>query len=221
METWLGTGRQEQAHALAVGFLPRALDKGQPWALARAHRAVGTSGPDGVDEEHLEAALDHHSRTADVYELARTRLAFGARLRRDRRPADARPLLEAAVEAFDRLGARPWADRAAGELRATGRTVRRRGVGPVEQLTPQERQTAQAVAAGRTTREAAAALFLSPKTVEFHLRNVYIKLGIHSREELARAMAERGLGAHQQGDRAGRRGRRRSARRARRRTCGR
>ena len=60
----------------------------------------------------------------------------------------------------------------------------------MEQLTPQERQTAQAVAAGRTTREAAAALFLSPKTVEFHLRNVYIKLGIHSRDELARAMAE-------------------------------
>ena len=60
----------------------------------------------------------------------------------------------------------------------------------VQQLTPQERQTAQLLAAGRTTREAAAALFLSPKTVEFHLRNVYIKLGIRSREELAHAMSE-------------------------------
>lgn len=189
VETCWAAGRPDEAAALADTYLVAAQDKGQPWSLARAHRAVGTSRPDGADEAHLEAALAHHARTADVYETARTRLAFGARLRRDRRPTDARPLLEAALADLDRLGARPWADRAAAELRATGRTVRRRSTGPVEQLTPQERQTAQVIATGLTTREAAAALFLSPKTVEFHLRNVYIKLGIRSRDELARAMA--------------------------------
>jgi DNA-binding CsgD family transcriptional regulator len=189
-ETCWGAGRRAEAAATADRYLVAARAKGQPWALARAHRAVGTTRPGGVDEEHLEAALAHHARTPDVYETARTRLAFGAGLRRDRRPADARPLLEAAVDELDRLGARPWADRAAAELRASGRTVRRRGTGPVQQLTPQERQTAQVLAGGLTTREAAAALFLSPKTVEFHLRNVYIKLGIHSREELARVVRE-------------------------------
>lgn len=189
VETFWATKRFDEAAALADRYLLVAEDKGQPWSLARAHRAVGTTRAEGADESHLEAALAHHARTPDVYEAARTRLAFGARLRRDRRPTDARPLLEAAVADLDRLGARPWADRAAAELRATGRTVRRRGTGPVGQLTPQERQTAQLLATGVTTREAAAALFLSPKTVEFHLRNVYIKLGIRSRAELARTMA--------------------------------
>lgn len=190
-EVLAATERQDEAAEVAEQHLRRAQDKGEPWSLAPAHRAVGTSAAGGEDTDvHLEAALAQHAHTCDAYELARTRLAFGTRVRRDRRPSDARPLLQAVLEAFDRLGARPWADRAAGELRATGRTVRRRGVGVTDQLTPQERQTAQLLAAGRTTREAAAALFLSPKTVEFHLRNVYVKLGIHSREELARAMAE-------------------------------
>ena len=122
--------------------------------------------------------------------MARTRLAYGSRLRRARRRGRRAARCGRRWQAFERLGARPWADRAAAELRATGETVRRRGAGPVEQLTPQERQIARLLAAGARTREAAAALFLSPKTVEYHLRNVYIKLGIHSREELARAMAD-------------------------------
>jgi DNA-binding CsgD family transcriptional regulator len=97
----------------------------------------------------------------------------------------AREQLRAAHASFDRLGASLWADQAAAELAATGETARRRDATTLDQLTPQELQIALLLAAGRTTREAAAAIFLSPKTVEYHLHNVYRKLGIRSREELA------------------------------------
>ena len=87
--------------------------------------------------------------------------------------------------AFDALGAAGWADQAAGELKATGETARRRVPSTADELTPQERQIAVLLADGQSIREAAARLFLSPKTVEYHLRKVYSKLGIHSRSELA------------------------------------
>jgi DNA-binding CsgD family transcriptional regulator len=90
---------------------------------------------------------------------------------------------------FDRLGALPWAERARAELAATGETLRRRDPTTIDELTPQELQIALLLASGKTTREAAAALFLSPKTIEYHLRRVYLKLGIHSRTELAEALA--------------------------------
>ncbi len=79
-------------------------------------------------------------------------------------------------------------ERARAELAATGETVRRRDPSTLDELTPQELQIALLLAGGKTTREAAAALFLSPKTIEYHLRHVYMKLGIHSREELARSL---------------------------------
>ncbi|MFZ0158541.1 MAG: helix-turn-helix transcriptional regulator [Kineosporiaceae bacterium] len=85
---------------------------------------------------------------------------------------------------FERLGAHPWADAAAAELEATGESVPRTDVTDLDRLTPREVQIALLLAAGRTTRETAAALFLSPKTVEYHLRHVYTKLGISSRAEL-------------------------------------
>ena len=89
------------------------------------------------------------------------------------------------MSAFDRLGAAPWAERASAELTASGETARRREEGHRLQLTPQELQVGLALAEGLSTREAAAKLYLSPKTVEYHLRNVYDKLEIRSREELA------------------------------------
>ena len=105
----------------------------------------------------------------------------------------AREQLRAAVDDFDRLGARPWADRARAELAATGETHRRRDDGAsIDDLTPQELQVALLLTSGRTTRETAAALFLSPKTVEYHLRHVYQRLGIHSREELAQWLGRHG-----------------------------
>jgi DNA-binding CsgD family transcriptional regulator len=100
----------------------------------------------------------------------------------------ARQQLRTAVDAFDRLGARPWADRARAELAATGETHRRRDAASIDDLTPQELQVALLLIGGKTTRETAAALFLSPKTVEYHLRHVYQKLDIHSREELTQRL---------------------------------
>ena len=131
-------------------------------------------------------ALALHAQTPDVFETARTRLAYGAHLRRARRRVRAREELRAAFEAFERLGARGWADQAEAELAATGETARRRDAEHAGRSSRRRSCRSRSCSrTGRTTREAAAAIFLSPKTVEYHLRHVYRKLGINSREELA------------------------------------
>jgi DNA-binding CsgD family transcriptional regulator len=109
---------------------------------------------------------------------------------------DARTPLRLALAEFTRLGAVPWAGRAADELAATGVTALRPGAQPASQLTPRELQIALLLAGGKTIRQAGAALFLSPKTVEYHLRHVYTKLGIDSRSQLAEQVL--GLAAAQQ-----------------------
>lgn len=183
-------GDAEEAATLVTPYLRAAEAKGQPWARARARRVAGLVAP----EEELDAvfgeALALHGATLDGFETARTRLAYGERLRRAGRRVDARPQLREALATFERLGARRWSLQAAAELSATGETVQRVDVGWRSALTPQELQVGLLLAEGRTTREAAAALFLSPKTVEYHLRKVYTKLGIHSRAELTTALAD-------------------------------
>ncbi|WP_350281511.1 AAA family ATPase [Kribbella sp. HUAS MG21] len=181
VEVYSRLGRPEDAQRVMHEHSVLAEAKGQPWSLARAARARGVvrdSEPDFV------LALGWHQETLDAFELARTRLAYGAWLRRVRRRVDARTQLRLAVEGFDALGALGWADQAAAELKATGETARRRVPSTADELTPQERQIAVLLADGHSIREAAARLFLSPKTVEYHLRKVYAKLGIHSRGEL-------------------------------------
>jgi DNA-binding CsgD family transcriptional regulator len=135
-------------------------------------------------EEAFLTALDLHAQTPDVFETARTQLAYGSRLRRARRRVEARPHLQAALAAFDHLGARPWAAIATDELEATGATVPRHGESGLATLTPRERQIVTLLLQGRTIRAAAGALFLSPRTVEYHLRHVYTKLGVGNRREL-------------------------------------
>src|SRR6202035_4403806 len=137
----------------------------------------------------FDQALDRHADTPDAFERARTQLAYGERLRRARERRLAREQLRAALETFEMLGARPWAEQARSELAAAGATLRRGDSATIDELTPQELQISLLLAGGRTTRETATAMFLSPKTIEYHLRHVYLKLGIHSREELTRAMA--------------------------------
>ena len=194
VEAYLRLGRRDAAQQVAGRFVAAAEAKGQPWSLARALRCQGLLASSDSDfAGAFEQALAQHALTPDSFEAARTRLAYGERLRRARNRVLAREQLRAAADAFERLDARPWADHAHAELAATGETRRPRDPSTIEELTPQELQIAVLLTGGRTTREAAAALFLSPKTVEYHLRHVYQKLGLHSREELARVLAAGGL----------------------------
>ncbi len=189
VEAWVSAGQPDRGTALVAGYAERAARKGQPWAMARAARSAGLTCADADLDARFAEAAALHARTPDAFETARTQLAHGARLRRARRRADARGPLRAALTGFETLGAAPWADRAAAELRATGEHAPRRAAGPLQSLTPQEQQIAGMLAGGSTTRETAAALFLSPKTVEYHLRHVYTKLAIGSRSELASCLA--------------------------------
>ncbi|MCK9792310.1 AAA family ATPase [Isoptericola sp. 4D.3] len=191
-EALLRTGDPAGARRRVAPYVAAADAKGRPWARARACRARALVGPDTELDEAFGAALDLHDRTPDVFESARTQLAAGERLRRAGRRVDARVRLREALTTFERLGAARWADRAASELTATGEVVRRSSAGWRAELTPQELQVGLLLADGHTTREAAAALFLSPKTVEYHLRKVYLKLGIHTREALAAALTDEG-----------------------------
>lgn len=183
VDALLRLGRADEATAVAAAYVEAADAKGQPWARARACRCVGLLADDF--DGPFERALALHAETLDRFETARTSLAYGARLRRAGRRVDARAHLRGALDSFVGLGAEVWADQAATELDLTGERVPRRAVGGVASLTPQELQVALLLADGRTTREAAAALFLSPKTVEYHLRKVYTKLDIRSRDELS------------------------------------
>jgi DNA-binding CsgD family transcriptional regulator len=189
VESYLRLGRADDAAATAGEFVPAAEAKAQPWALARAMRCLALLAEGQEAEALFQKAVCFHDLTPDGFEGAITRLAFGARLRRTRQRVRAREELRAALAVFEPLGARPWADQAIGELAASGETARRRDVSTLDDLTAQELQIAGLLAEGRTTREAAAALFLSPKTIEYHLRHVYRKLGVHSRDELAAALA--------------------------------
>jgi DNA-binding CsgD family transcriptional regulator len=188
-ETLLRLGRSDEAAGAATDHERSARAKGQPWALARAGRTRGLLAPDAEVEREFEAALALHGMTPDVFETARTRLAYGARLRRAGRRVRAREELWAAIADFDSLGAMPSSSLARSELEATGETARKRDPSTLDQLTPQELQIALLLADGRTTRETAASMFLSPKTIEYHLRNVYRKLDVRSRPELAEAIA--------------------------------
>ncbi|MDD9207976.1 AAA family ATPase [Georgenia sp. 10Sc9-8] len=157
----------------------------QPWAAAAAAHGRALLGPGEEAVRHFGEALGHHSPR--TFDRARTELAYGQQLRRVRRRVDARTHLGAALEVFEELGASPWAERAAVELRATGQSVRRREASTAAVgLTPQERQVARLVGQGLSNREVAAQLFLSPRTVDFHLRNIFAKRGLTSRAELVR-----------------------------------
>lgn len=184
-ETYLRLGFDARATRLAEEYGDAAAGKGLPWVLARAARTRGLVVRGEQFDECFEEAIRWHAASPDVFEAARTHLAYGARLRRSRQRLRARSELRVAIGMFDRVGAAPWSEITRAELSATGERIAKRDVSSMTKLTPQELQIAIHLAQRRTTRETAAALFLSPKTVEYHLRSVYRKLGIASREELA------------------------------------
>jgi DNA-binding CsgD family transcriptional regulator len=159
---------------------------GQPWALAVAARCRALTGPVTEAGGHYEQAVRLHENSGRLFEQARTRLLYGEWLRRDRQRTTTREQLTAALGAFEKLGAASWADRARAELRATGLAATRVcEPGVLAALTPQELQIVRRATAGESNRDIAAQLFLSHRTVGYHLYKAYPKLGIASRQELA------------------------------------
>ena len=187
VEAYIRSDRFDDAAATLDAFARCADAAGRTWAQAVTLRYRGVLAGDAGDE-HFEAALRLHAATPRSFERARTELCFGETLRRSGRRAAARAHLREALDAFERAGALPWAERAGRELAATGESLRPREPSAVAQLTPQELQIGLAVIEGRTNREVAEALFLSPKTIEYHLRNVFRKLDVRSRTELGHVL---------------------------------
>ena len=186
IEAYTRIGAPDQARELLPEFLAQVPGRANPQSAARAARCQGIVAAD-FDAHFLEA-ITLHERSDVVFQHARTQLAYGERLRRARRRRDARIQLRAAAEIFDHLDARPWADRARAELRASGETIASAGQSG-EQLTPQELEIALLVTQGRTNAEVGQAVFLSTRTVEFHLSRAYRKLGVASRTGLTQRMA--------------------------------
>ncbi len=192
VEALARAGELEAARAALDVLVGQAQATGGGWANAAAERCRLLLADDDEVETHAARALAWHEPVDLPFERARTELALGQRLRRARRRADARTPLAAALSAFERLGAEPWAAVARAELRATGVASAQPTPAPVEELTPHELQVALLVGQGMTNREAGAALFVSPKTIEHHLSAIYRKLGLRSRTQLAALLSEDG-----------------------------
>ncbi|MEV5324435.1 AAA family ATPase [Nonomuraea sp. NPDC052634] len=159
----------------------------EPGPLAVQHRARALMADEHRAEQEYQRALELHLQHEQPFDQARTRLVYGEWLRRHQRRGEARTHLEAAMQAFDRLGAAPWSARAAGELRAAGVSIAGGGGDDLmSRLTPQELQVVRLAVTGASNREIAAQLFLSPRTVASHLYKAFPKLGVASRAELAR-----------------------------------
>ena len=185
IEALIALGRLDEAEE-RLGWLEergRALDRAS--ALAAGWRCRGLLAAATTDGEAaleaFERALAQHARVQMPFDRARTLLALGGALRRAKRKRDARATLDEAVQVFDELGATLWAQKARAELGQIGGKAGSHG-----ELTPTEHRVAELVAEGRTNKEVAGTLFVSPRTVEFHLSHVYRKLGLRSRAELAR-----------------------------------
>jgi DNA-binding CsgD family transcriptional regulator len=158
------------------------------WASGMEARVRALLSEGEVAESLYRQSIEHLSGTRARLELARTHLLYGEWLRRERRRLDARKHLRTALEAFTSMGAEAFAHRAERELLATGERARKRTVDTLDQLTPQETQIARLAAEGHTNREIAAQLFISPSTVEYHLRKAFRKLDVKSRTQLAHRM---------------------------------
>jgi len=161
---------------------------GTDWALGVASRSGALLANGSEAEELYLEAIDRLGRTRIAVDLARAHLLYGEWLRRERRRMDARVQLRAAFDLFTRFGMEAFAERARIELKATGERARKRNVDALDQLTPQEAQISRLAAEGQTNREIAAQLFISPSTVEYHLRKAFRKLDVRSRTQLANSL---------------------------------
>ena len=190
VEAYMRAGRRGDAERIATSLDGAPRGRGGP--VARACGSLSRPRRRGRLRGRLRGRPRRSQRAAAPFETARSLLAYGSRLHRARRRVDGRARLRAALEIFERLGARPWIGQAEAEF-ARGRRDPAQPVADPDELSPQEIRVAREVAAGATNREVAARLFLSPKTIDFHLGRVYRKLDIHSRTELATLVARGAL----------------------------
>jgi DNA-binding CsgD family transcriptional regulator len=183
---------QPQAATAAMERLVESTSAaGTDWALGVCARTRALLADKDASEPLYREAVDRLAGTSIRTELARAHLLYGEWLRREGRRSDARRQLRTAYEMLSAMGVDGFAERARRELMATGETVRKRTVETVTQLTPQETSIAQSAADGFTNPEIASQLFISARTVEYHLGKVFSKLGISSRRELRRALSSR------------------------------
>jgi DNA-binding CsgD family transcriptional regulator len=189
IEAAVRSGTPEVAADARSRLAEMACVSGTEWALGIAARSGALLAEDRQAEKLYVEAIDRLGRTRMAVDLARAHLLYGEWLRRQRRRIDARVQLRMAHDLFSDFGMEAFAERSRVELEATGEHARRRTVDGLGQLTPQEAQISRLVAQGNTNREIAAQLFISPSTVEYHLRKVFRKLGVKSRTQLARRMA--------------------------------
>ena len=189
IEAGVRSGATDATSAALDRLSARTQASGTDWALGieAGSRALLSDGRDA--EPLYREAVERLARTRGVVHLARARLLYGEWLRRENRRVDAREQLRAAYDRFSRIGAEGFAERARRELVATGETAPRRTVETRDVLTPQEAQIARMASDRQTNPEIGAKLFISPRTVEYHLRKVFTKLDISSRKELRGALA--------------------------------
>jgi DNA-binding CsgD family transcriptional regulator len=188
IEAGARTGATDASADALERLSERVRATGTAWALGTdaGARALLADG-DTAEALHREA-IEHLGRSRGVVHLARAQLRYGEWLRRENRRVDAREHLRAAFDRFSSMGAEAFAERARDALSATGETVRERHAGARDGLTQQEKQIARLARDGLSNPEIGARLFLSPRTVEWHLHKVFGKLGIRSRRELPRAL---------------------------------
>ena len=186
------SGQRERAAAAAGRLSAIATASGSDWALGAAARSRALLAGGRAADDLFCGAIEMLSKTRMAAHLARARLSYGEWLRRENHRAKAREQLRAAHEMLAAMGAAGFAERARRELLATGETVRKRQAGPDRELTAQEAQIARLASEGHTNPEIGAELFLSARTVEWHLRKVFAKLGISSRRQLRGALLDAG-----------------------------
>ena len=186
------TGKPERAAGPLERLAEIAEANDTDWSLGLLARSRALLSEGQAADRLYREAMDRLGRTRIRVALARTQLVYGEWLRREHRRVDAREQLRAAHTMLSDNGMDAFAERARHELLATGETVRKRSLDTLDELTPQELQIAQRAAEGHTNPQIGAQLFLSPRTVEWHLRKVFGKLGITSRQELRPALSDAG-----------------------------
>lgn len=194
VEAAIRCGRADEARTVLTSLERWADATNSSWARSIVARLHGLASDGERASRHFTDALEHGRAHGIRFDQARAHLLYGQHLRRVRQGGTAARHLQEALTIFENVGAKPWAEVARAELRTLGQPIRPARADALESLTPEERQIAQFLSQGATNREVAAKLFLSPRTVEYHVHKIFVKLGIVSHVGLAKLMAQE-LGA--------------------------